>query len=484
MKRLFRILIFSVLSIYSCNIFASEKKFSQMLLAGGDDIRPLKIGDKVPDIVFKQMIGYPKSTAKLSDFKGKLLILDFWSVYCTVCIAEFPKMTRLQKQFDDKIQILPVGFEDDKPRSNIAEFLKRRKGTPAELKLPTAVQSKDDKVLQQLFPFTGLPHEIWINSEGILVGITNHFAVAPANINLVLAGKDLSHIKSIENMNNMKLLMPDDEFLINRRDQSVFGSAFAGYFDRIHNGWNFGEQADSSYWRFFDTRLTPYQYYAKLYEKRFKSLGRNLYPESIIVEETPGTKFFARDKREYMGDDGFLDNYEFEKFMNENTFSYELILPKSYSLDDVYEYMINDFDKFFKVESRVEKRPIKVLALVKTNSEELYKSKSGIKYMSGASKFIGKGGEDGAKWEMRGSDLADIINFLNKRNLPLTVVDKTGISNKVDLNVSMNDSNRPWPLAEAREQLKTYGLDLVETVHNMEVLVLYNKRNVEPQDSK
>ena len=56
------------------------------------EIKPLKIGDKVPDIEFKNIINYKSKTARLSDFKGKLVILDFWGTWCTSCIAAFPKM--------------------------------------------------------------------------------------------------------------------------------------------------------------------------------------------------------------------------------------------------------------------------------------------------------------------------------------------------------------------------------------------------------
>src|SRR6201999_1317282 len=48
------------------------------------------------------------SSAHIASFKGKLLILDFWGVTCSSCIAEMPKMQRLQQEFGDKIQILLV----------------------------------------------------------------------------------------------------------------------------------------------------------------------------------------------------------------------------------------------------------------------------------------------------------------------------------------------------------------------------------------
>jgi cytochrome oxidase Cu insertion factor (SCO1/SenC/PrrC family) len=60
------------------------------------EIQPLSIGDKVPDIQFENILNYKSKKAKLSDFKGKLVILDMWSTSCTFCIAAFPKMEELQ----------------------------------------------------------------------------------------------------------------------------------------------------------------------------------------------------------------------------------------------------------------------------------------------------------------------------------------------------------------------------------------------------
>lgn len=63
--------------------------------AQSTSILPLTIGDKVPDIVLNHVINYKAGDIKLSDFKGKLVILDFWSSWCGACIALFPHMDSL-----------------------------------------------------------------------------------------------------------------------------------------------------------------------------------------------------------------------------------------------------------------------------------------------------------------------------------------------------------------------------------------------------
>ncbi len=112
---------------------------TQINLVNGQNLemRALKVGDTVPDVAFK-MINYKSNKAHLSEFRGKLLILDFWGAFCSTCIAQFSKLTELQKQFNSELNIIPVGFDTYEEKSIEKAFLKR-KGTPREIKLPSAI---------------------------------------------------------------------------------------------------------------------------------------------------------------------------------------------------------------------------------------------------------------------------------------------------------------------------------------------------------
>lgn len=84
--RMMRIRIAIVVIALCCSNFV----YAQGQIAQDDAIKPLNIGDKVPDIEFKDVVNYPKKKVKLSDFKGQMVILDFWGTYCCTCIAMFP----------------------------------------------------------------------------------------------------------------------------------------------------------------------------------------------------------------------------------------------------------------------------------------------------------------------------------------------------------------------------------------------------------
>src|SRR5690348_7254234 len=130
-KRIFMKSIKIYLAILLC--------FSLLTVAAQNDIRELRIGDKVPDIEFA-LVNYPTQKARLSDFAGKLIILDFWATWCTGCLHNFPKMDSLQKEFKGKLQVILVNKKstgDDYLK--VERFYEKWKVRHTEFELPSAV---------------------------------------------------------------------------------------------------------------------------------------------------------------------------------------------------------------------------------------------------------------------------------------------------------------------------------------------------------
>ena len=67
-----------------------------------DELRALAVGQEAPDIVLPDPSG--KST-KLSDLRGKYVLIDFWAAWCKPCRQENPNVVRLYTQYNSK------GFE-------------------------------------------------------------------------------------------------------------------------------------------------------------------------------------------------------------------------------------------------------------------------------------------------------------------------------------------------------------------------------------
>src|SRR5260221_11557354 len=71
-------------------------------------VNPIYIGEKMPDISLTNFIHPPDRIMKFSDLRGKLVILELWNTWCSSCIALMPKLDSLQKEFNNKIQIILV----------------------------------------------------------------------------------------------------------------------------------------------------------------------------------------------------------------------------------------------------------------------------------------------------------------------------------------------------------------------------------------
>jgi len=64
---------------------------------------------------------------KLSDYQGKVVVLDFWATYCPPCLEEIPHLNELKNLYGADLQIvgLHVGGEEDQAR--VSEFVERLK---------------------------------------------------------------------------------------------------------------------------------------------------------------------------------------------------------------------------------------------------------------------------------------------------------------------------------------------------------------------
>ncbi len=69
------------------------------------------LGKAAPDFGLTDLSG---KTVRLSDFKGKVVLLDFWATWCAPCRMEIPEFVQLQKQYAGKgFTLLGVALDDE-----------------------------------------------------------------------------------------------------------------------------------------------------------------------------------------------------------------------------------------------------------------------------------------------------------------------------------------------------------------------------------
>lgn len=88
-------------------------------LFGAAGVMPADEARPAPDFSLSDVDG---ATVRLSDFGGRLVVLNFWATWCTPCIKEMPTLQHLREQLGDKgLEVLAVSVDRGDPK-RVAEF--------------------------------------------------------------------------------------------------------------------------------------------------------------------------------------------------------------------------------------------------------------------------------------------------------------------------------------------------------------------------
>ncbi|WP_257657884.1 TlpA family protein disulfide reductase [Parapedobacter lycopersici] len=412
---------------------------------------PIAIGEYAPDFHADQLLNNPNGALKLSDYTGKLIILDFWATWCQPCIAKIPEMERLQREFDGRLQFISVTSQS---RTEIQQFLDRReKGQRTPSNIPYIVE---DNQLKNAFPHGSIPHYVWLAGNGKVLAITGSEEVNEANIRQMLIEPVALKQKTelIRQYDRREPLLFDMETIA--ETNLFFNRALVGYIPGIGGGMVQTITSDSTS-EFIKgqgnyRRITVRnQSVAGLYQVAFKDGKRNFRWENTILKvQEPGKLSSEKHGAPYT-----------EWLADGNGFCYELIVPKNQA-HRAWDLMKEDLRRWFpQYTATVEKRATPSICLVRTTEPDLLKSKGG-EPMVNMGPFGG---------ELRNVNLGYLVLELYIKGLKVhkkPVINLTGYRNPVDMKINADLSS----LESINGALEPYGLALVEQDHEVENLVI------------
>lgn len=377
----------------------------------------VKNGEAVPNINFTTILNAPVKTAKLSDLKGKIVLMEFWATWCGSCIQAMPHLQQLQQKYTGKLQVVTVTNETVK---RTGQFITSR---PANFWF--AVDT--GREITKLFPHQLIPHTVLISAEGKLIANTSPELVTDKVIDSLLHKQEVHLAEKKDNKMNYEEII-----------KTYFFAA-----DTVKTRFNMlpqikGAPGVSTTWlmdsTFSGRRLTC----LNLGLPTLYQIANNNFPYSRTIDKTVKDK----EKTVYCLD--------------------IIVAEKSELLPTLKRELAKRFDLQAKVEPQ--DKTAWVLKITDTSKfKKIPRNTSGKRTYAASHGAI----------DQQNITMADFADFLESYGLgKYPVVDETGNSEKFDMSFSFQPEN-PASLIQV---LTDMGLGVEKQERKIDMLVVYNAK--------
>jgi thiol-disulfide isomerase/thioredoxin len=139
------------------------------------------IGSPVPDFPINIMTNEGLMKKNIKDYRGKVIILEFWATFCGPCIPATEHLEKIQRKMQKELKVFSI---TDEERWKVANFVNKH---PTSLSVVLDV----DKSLNKLFYHQFMPHTVIIDTNGIVKALTSPEEITEEIVYLARSGVDL-----------------------------------------------------------------------------------------------------------------------------------------------------------------------------------------------------------------------------------------------------------------------------------------------------
>lgn len=403
----------------------------------GTQYSPLEIGDTIPPTLWDlalRVVNDPdgKETISLGDYKGKVIILDFWGTFCGSCISAMPKIHEVQRQFSDDMVVIPVSWSD----AEATEKTLQSHETLRPLSLSSVVEAK---LLIDVFPHRLVPFYVWIDPNGKVAATTSSNDVNQDNIANVLQGKEPNYALMTYIDRDSHLLLKNELLPASARI-SKFSLLIRGHIPSLPSGSRNRRYGDKIVGRASSNVTVGMLYFgiarellgSPFSEKQIEfAADTSMYPEIDI-----------RNRQRVQTDSSNFLTYEFSVNLED--------------ADSLYQYMLTDLNQCSGFKGAIEKRKVKCYVLQSENSSISAPMQTGLS-------------QDGRITLLKDQSLRLLSRILENEAVlnGKIVVDETGIDSRATISVRHFET-----LGALQSELRKNGLLLFEAEREIDFFVI------------
>ncbi|MFN8357354.1 MAG: TlpA disulfide reductase family protein [Spirosomataceae bacterium] len=164
--------------LLSCWVLSAWSALAQ---AYKEQVDAPTLGKTCPNVVLPVMVAGGIKPTALADYRGKVVVLEFWATSCRPCIPAMNHFEILEAAFPNQLKVFEITVEE---RNRVERFLQKQ-GAVA-----TIVLDSTQRIREQFYHHF-LPHTVVIDPKGVIRAFTYPSEITPEVIQKLLQGKEV-----------------------------------------------------------------------------------------------------------------------------------------------------------------------------------------------------------------------------------------------------------------------------------------------------